>query len=92
MTLEQDAFGLTPSVSIKLRSTETALELLTAQIKTVWGSGKFVVSLLSLDISGAFDIVNPTRLLDILRKKGLLGWVVHWIRAFMTDRRTILVI
>jgi len=59
------------------RSTETALELLTAQVKTVWGSGKFVASLLSLDILGAFDTINSTRLLDILRKKGLLSWVVH---------------
>jgi len=74
------------------RSTEIALELLTAQIKTVWGSGKFVASLLLLDILGAFDTVNPTRLLDILRKKGLPGWIVRWIRAFMTDRRTTLVI
>ena len=55
------------------RSTETALELLIAQVKTVWGSGKFVASLLSLDILGAFDTINSTKLLDILRKKGLLG-------------------
>lgn len=74
------------------RSTETALELLTAQVKTIWGSGKFVVLLLSLDISGAFDIVNSTRLLDILRRKGLPGWVVQWIRVFITDRKTTLVI
>jgi len=74
------------------RSTETALELLIAQVKTAWGSGKFVVSLLSLDISGAFDTVNSIRLLNILRKKGLPGWVVHWIRAFITNRRTTLVI
>ena len=74
------------------RSTETALELLTAQVRTIWGSGKFVASLLSLDISGAFDTVNMIRLLDILRKKGLPGWVVRWIRAFMTDRKTTLVI
>jgi hypothetical protein len=64
---------------------------LTAQIKTIWGSGKFVASLLSLDISGAFDTVNPIRLLDILREKGFPGWVVRWIRAFITDRKTILV-
>ena len=74
------------------RSTETALELLIAQVKTVWDSGKFVASLLSLDISGAFDTVNSTRLLDILRKKGLTSWVVHWIKAFITNRRTTLVI
>ena len=59
------------------RSTETALELLTAQVRTVWESGKFVASLLSLDISGAFDTVNPPRLLDTLRKKGFPGWVVR---------------
>jgi len=45
-----------------------------------------------LDISGAFDIVNLIRLLDILKKKGLPGWVVRWIRAFITNRRTTLVI
>jgi hypothetical protein len=74
------------------RSTETALELPTAKVKTIWGSGQFVASLLSLDISGAFDTVNSTRLLDILRNKGFLGWVVRWVRAFMTDRETTLVI
>jgi hypothetical protein len=74
------------------RSTKTALELLTAQVKTIWGSGKFVASLLSLDILGAFDTVNSTKLLNILRSKGFPGWVVRWIRAFMTGRRTTLVI
>lgn len=49
------------------RLTKTALELLTAQVKTVWGSGKFIASLLLLDILGAFDTVNSTRLLDTLR-------------------------
>ena len=61
------------------RSTDTALELLTEQVRTVWNSGRFAASLLSLDISGAFDTVNPTRLLDILRQKGFPPWVVRWI-------------
>jgi len=74
------------------RSTKTVLELFIAQVKIVWGSGKFVAFLLLLDISGAFDIVNSIRLLDILRKKGLLGWVVRWIRVFIINRRTTLVI
>jgi hypothetical protein len=64
--------------------------LLTEQIHTVWGTGKNVATLLSLDISGAFDTVNSTRLLDILRKKGFPGWLVRWVRAFMTDRTTTL--
>ena len=53
------------------RSTETALELLTRQIHTIWSSKRHVATLLSVDISGAFDTVNPLRLLDILRKKKL---------------------
>ena len=74
------------------RSTETALELLVEQVRTVWTSKKHVASLLSLDISGAFDIVNPTRLLDTLRRKRIPGWLVRWVQAFMTDRTTTLVI
>jgi len=44
---------------------------LTEQIYTTWESKKHVATLLSLDISGAFDTVHLTRLLDILRKKGV---------------------
>ena len=72
------------------RSVDTALELLTEQIHTTWESKKHVATLLSLDISGAFDTVHPIRLLDILRKKGLPAWVVRWIRSFVTNRTTTL--
>jgi hypothetical protein len=41
------------------RSVDTALELLTEQIHTVWESKDHVATLLSLDISGAFDTVHP---------------------------------
>jgi hypothetical protein len=74
------------------RSTKTALELLTRQIHTIWGSKRHVATLLSVDISGAFDIVNPMQLLDILRKKQLLHWLVQWVQAFITNRSTTLVI
>ena len=73
-------------------STETALELLVEQVQTVWTSNKHVTSLLSLDISGAFDTVNPIRMLDTLRKKGLPGWLVRWVRSFMSGRTTTLVV
>jgi hypothetical protein len=52
-------------------STETALELLTRQIYTIWRSKQHIATLLSLDISGAFDTVNSIQLLDTLKKKGL---------------------
>ena len=63
----------------KNRSTEAALELLVAQIHTIWSSKKHVASVLSLDISGAFDTVNHTRLLSNLRQKKVLLWFVRTI-------------
>lgn len=87
--------GLFPDTQIGARtkrSTETALALLTEQIHTVWKSSKHVASVLSLDLTGAFDTVNTTRLLDILRKKGMPGWLVRWTRAFLTNRTTTLII
>ena len=74
------------------RSTEIALELLTRQIYTIWSSKRHVATLLSVDILGVFDIVNPIRMLDILRKKGLPHWIVQWVQAFITWRSTTLVI
>ena len=44
--------------------------------------------MLSLDISGAFDHVSHERLLWILRKKGLLEWMIKFIQAFLTGRTT----
>jgi hypothetical protein len=74
------------------RSTETALEPLVEQVRTAWTSKRHVASLLSHDISGAFDTVNPIRLLDTLQKKRIPGWLVRWVQAFMTDRTTTLVV
>ena len=51
-----------------------------------------MATLLLVDILGAFDIVNPLRLLDILRKKRLPYWVVQWVQAFITTWSTTLVI
>ena len=42
------------------------VDLLVEQIHTVWESKDHLATVLSLDISGAFDIVNHTRLLDNL--------------------------
>jgi hypothetical protein len=74
------------------RSTDTALELLVSQIHEVWSIGNNVASMLSLDISGAYDTVNTTRLLDVLCQRRIPMWIVRWIRAFMTNRKTRLVV
>jgi len=39
----------------------------------------FIVSILSLDISGAYDNVPYKRLLYILRVKGFLKWIIQFI-------------
>ncbi len=74
------------------RSTKTALELLTKQVQTVWKSLKHVATILALDLSGAFNIVYPIRLLDILCKKRMPGQLIRWVRAFLIDYTTTLVI
>jgi len=71
------------------RSTELAVRLVVAQVQEAWRQGA-ATSLLQLDISGAFDTVNHTRLLDTLRTYGFPGWLVRWIRAWLTSREATL--
>ena len=42
--------------------------------------------LLQLDIKGAFDTVNHTRLLDTLRRQGFPMWVVRWTSSYLEAR------
>ena len=64
----------------KRRSTLSAISLITSSVQAAWQAHlKYVVSILSLDISGAFDYMSHERLLWILRKKGLLKWMIKFI-------------
>jgi len=55
----------------------SALTLLAATIKLVWAMRRdFVVLMLSLNISGAYNNVPYKRLLYILRAKGFLEWII----------------
>jgi hypothetical protein len=75
------------------RSTGTALELLTSMIQTVWREGKDqVASLLSLDIAGAFPTVNHTRLVATIQKLGFPSWLQQWVKSFLEERTSTLVI
>jgi hypothetical protein len=74
------------------RSSETALDLLVNQVHAVWGEGNFVASLLSLDITGAFDRVVSSRLVHVLRMKGIPERLAEWVRTYMTNRTTTLVL
>ena len=46
------------------------------------------MSILSLDISEAFNYISHERLLWILKKKGLLKWIIKFIQAFLTGYTT----
>jgi len=71
-----EEYALLPQSQIgarKNRLTLLALILLATTIKTIWAMQKdFVVLMLSLDISGAYDNIPYKRLLYILRAKGFL--------------------
>ena len=85
--------SLLPAIQMgfrKGRSTEIALFFLTSQVEQVWKIG-IVVSLLSLDISGAYDRVLPEILQQILERKGIPLWLTSWIHSFCTNHSTTLV-
>jgi len=73
----------------KERSTLSAIGLLTSCVQTAWRAKPgCVVSMLSLDLAGAFDNVPPERLTEILQKKGLPAWLVQVVASFTQGRRT----
>jgi hypothetical protein len=66
--------------------------LLLQQVYAAWQTGKGVASLLSLDMTGAFDSVVPARLLHNLRKRNIPEWIVSFISSIISDRSTSLVL
>jgi hypothetical protein len=73
----------------KGRSYEDALKAIAELIGTAFNVNR-PISMLALDISGAFDAVNHIRLLDVLRKKGLPHWLIQWVKSFLEGRSTTL--
>ena len=69
-----------------------ALMLLVTTIKSAWLMRRdFVVLMLSLDISGAYDNVPYKRLLHILRVKGFPEWIIQFVQGFTGQKETSLV-
>jgi retron-type reverse transcriptase len=65
--------------------------MLTEQIRMVWANDLTIVaSMLSLEISGAFDNVSHDRLIHNIRDARRPHWVAEYIRSFLTDRTTTL--
>jgi hypothetical protein len=72
------------------RSLDTALNFLVQQIYATWQNKDGVATLLSLDMTGAFNRVLPTRLLHNMRKRRIPDWIVKWVGSFISNRTTTL--
>lgn len=71
------------------RSAATALDLLTEQIHTVWAQDPgLVATILSLDISGAYDHTSYKRLLHNMKVARFPDWVAKFTQSFLQDRTT----
>jgi hypothetical protein len=67
----------------------SAVDLLTSCVETAWKTKRgCVVSMLSLNLAGAFDNISHERLLHILRQKGFPEWLTSFVKSFLTERRT----
>lgn len=82
--LPDEQYGARPG-----RSTEDALLNLQEIVQAEWTrTPKAVISILSLDVSKAFDRVSHERLLHNLRKRRIPDMLVNWVRSFLSDRET----
>ena len=68
------------------RSTVSALIYLMEIIRAAWGRGK-AVTILSLDLSGAFPNTDRPSLLTTLHTKGVPAWMVNILGSFFTNRQ-----
>jgi hypothetical protein len=72
------------------KSTDTALDMLVKQIHAAWQADEGVASLLSLDITWAFNRVVPVQLLHNLRKSCIPPWILSVFSSFLSDKTTCL--
>ncbi|KAF7783210.1 hypothetical protein Agabi119p4_2586 [Agaricus bisporus var. burnettii] len=69
------------------RTTSDAVHHLVARIKEAWRKG-LVVSVLYLDVEGAFPNAVTDRLIHNLRKRRVAAKYVEYVQAMLQDRRT----
>ena len=71
--------------SRKQRSAIDAVACLIQNTHDAWKLQQLVGALF-LDVKGAFDHVNPSRLVNRLIELGLDGDLIRWVQSFLTDR------
>ncbi len=72
------------------RSIDTALDFLVQHIYATWQNKDDVTTLLSLNMTGAFDRVVPAQLLLNMRERKIPEWRVKWVSSFISNRTTTL--
>src|SRR6266480_335715 len=71
------------------KSTLTALTLATEIVHGTWKkNANLVVTMLNLDLAGAFDKVVHERVLHSLRARKVPEWIVRYIKSFLTEGHT----
>ena len=73
-------------------SCEHAIHLLLERIHASWRAGASVTTLLTLDVSGAFDNIANERLIHNLWKRQVPLGIVNWIASFLHHRTTEIVL
>jgi len=69
----------------------SALNLLVDQVHAVWDCKiKYMIFMLSLDITEVFNHVLHTRLLHTLRMKRTLNYIIEWTCSFLKNRELLL--
>jgi hypothetical protein len=68
------------------RSCEQALNILIEKIHDAWREGK-VLSLVSFDVKGAYNGVDPGVLLRRLRERRIPETLIQWVGSFCSRRR-----
>ncbi|KAF5648576.1 hypothetical protein F52700_892 [Fusarium sp. NRRL 52700] len=76
---------LLPARQFGWRTTSEALEYMLDKVYSAWAEGK-VVTIMGLDISGAYDNVWRQALIQTLADKGFPRWIVNMIQSFLSDR------
>ncbi|RKK96395.1 hypothetical protein BFJ68_g14402, partial [Fusarium oxysporum] len=78
------------------RSTTDALKAMLEIVRKAWawkpqnGKPQLYVSMIALDVSGAYNCVDRILLLQTLAGCGVATWFLRVIRSFLSDRATVL--
>lgn len=89
LTAFSNEHNLLPETQFGGKCTTKALQCLLNITFTAWLAGK-IVTIMALDMSGAYDNVNRQKLIEILRDKGVPPWIIHFVESFLSDGSTIL--